>query len=389
MNTDIKPKRILSIDILRGAIMIIMALDHVRDFFTDFRKFDPLDLEHASTAMFFTRWITHFCAPVFVFLAGTSAFLSMQRGKTKNESSRLLFTRGIWLIILEVTIVRFGWAFNLDYHLIFLQVIWAIGWSMIFLSALIFLPRAAIAIIGLILILGHNMLDGIHANTFGSNAIFWNFLHEQGRAQYAPAYMAFFIYPIIPWIGVMAVGYCFGSIFKKEEKERNKWFYTIGISTIILFIVIRYINVYGDPSPWHTQANGTTLLSFIKCTKYPPSLLYLLMTLGPAITLLPLLEKLSGRVGKFLMVYGRVPMFYYILHIYIIHLLALFTGLALGVPTKVFTSNGSLFDPNLKWGFSLPVVYLYWIATFLILYYPCKWFMRIKATHKKWWLSYL
>lgn len=389
MNTDIKPKRILSIDILRGAIMIIMALDHVRDFFTDFRKFDPLDLEHASTAMFFTRWITHFCAPVFVFLAGTSAFLSMQRGKTKNESSRLLFTRGIWLIILEVTIVRFGWAFNLDYHLIFLQVIWAIGWSMIFLSALIFLPRATITIIGLILIFGHNMLDGIHANTFGSNAIFWNFLHEQGRAQYAPAYMAFFIYPIIPWIGVMAVGYCFGSIFKKEEKERNKWLYTIGISAIILFIVIRYINVYGDPSPWHTQANGTTLLSFIKCTKYPPSLLYLLMTLGPAITLLPLLEKLSGRVGKFLMVYGRVPMFYYILHIYTIHLLALFTGLALGVPTKVFTSNGSLFDPNLKWGFSLPVVYLYWIATFLILYYPCKWFMRIKATHKKWWLSYL
>jgi len=382
-------KRILSIDILRGIIMIIMALDHTRDFFSDFRKFDPLDLQHANTFMFFTRWITHFCAPVFVFLAGTSVFLSLSRGKTKKQMAWQLLTRGLWLVILEVTIVRFGWAFNFDYHLIFLQVIWAIGCSMIVLSLLIFLPRQVILFIALTLIFGHNYFDKKHAADLGMNEMFWDFLHVQTRVSFDKAYGAFIIYPLIPWIGVMAAGYCFGAIFKKEEKLRNQWLYGIGIGAILLFILLRFINQYGDPNPWRVQNNGTTILSFLKCAKYPPSLLYLLMTLGPAITLLPILEKISGKAANFFLVYGRVPMFYYILHIYIIHGLALITGIILGMPTKIFTSNGTLFDPNLKWGFSLPVVYLYWIATILILYYPCRWFMRVKATNKKWWLSYL
>jgi uncharacterized membrane protein len=389
MNRSNTTNRIASVDILRGIIMVIMALDHVRDFFSNFRKYDPLDLDHTSVMMFFTRWITHFCAPVFVFLAGTSVFLSLSRGKTIQHASRTLFTRGLWLVLVEVTIVRLGWTFNFDYSLIILQVIWAIGISMIFLSLLIHLPKPIIAAIGLIIVFGHNYLDSIHASSFNNNAIYWNILHEQGAVHITKKVVLFVIYPVVPWIGVMALGYCFGSILKKEAKERDKWLYFIGSSCIALFIIIRFINQYGDPFPWKHRNDWTSVLAFIKCQKYPPSLLYLLMTLGPSIAILPVLEKMKGTIANFFTVYGRVPMFYYALHIYLIHSLAIITGLILGVQAKVFTSNGALFDPNLPWGFSLPIVYLYWIATVLLLYYPCRWFMNYKMEHKKWWLSYL
>lgn len=380
-------KRVASIDILRGIVMVIMALDHARDYFTSY-PYDPLDLDHTSTAIFFTRWITHYCAPVFVFLAGTSAFLSLGRGKTKPQAARMLFTRGIWLIILELTIVRFGWTFNLDPHMIFVQVIWAIGWSMIFLSAFIFLPLPLIATAGLVLIFGHNMLDKFDTGPLADNA-WWDIIHVQKPIKYGDGSVFFVIYPLVPWIGVMAMGYVFGVLLKKNEAARNKWFYGIGITAILLFIVLRWSNVYGDPSPWQKQGDGwRSFLSFIDCTKYPPSLLYLLMTLGPSITLLPLLEKTGAAFSRFFTVYGRVPLFYYVLHIYLLHFMALLTGLMLGFDVSRFTSTGAMFTHD-TWGFPLVGVYSYWLAAVLLLYFPCRWFMRIKMEHKKWWLSYL
>jgi len=371
-------KRVLSIDILRGIIMVIMALDHTRDFFSDY-QFEPTDLHHAGTIMFFTRWITHFCAPVFVFLAGTSVFLSGKR-KSKKELFFRLLSRGIWLIVLELTFVHLGWAFNFDYSHIFLQVIWALGVSMICLSVLIFLPRQLILGIGLIMIFGHNAFDGLHPA--GSVGVFWDFLHVQGPITYGHGNSIFIMYPLIPWIGVMATGYCFGAVFVLHEKKRRDAQYLIGMSAMVLFVVIRAINLYGDPSPWLPQPTWwRTVLSFLNCTKYPPSLLYLLMTLGPSIALLPLLEKMSGKVARIFLVYGRVPLFYYVLHIFLIHGMAIIDGYFFkgNAVTTVFSHPG----------FSLPVVYCFWLLAVIILYFPCRWFMRIKMSRHDWWLSYL
>jgi uncharacterized membrane protein len=293
-------------------------------------------------------------------------------------------------LLLEVTVIRFGWQFNLDYSFIVFQVIWAIGWSMIFLAAFIYLPLPVIAAIGFIIVLGHNALDAVQAKSFGDNAVFWDIIHEQGFLHFKNGVNLFVIYPIIPWVGVMALGYCFGNLFKKTEDERNKWLYRIGIGSVMLFILLRWINIYGDLHLWFHQSTGwKDFLAFIRVEKYPPSLDYLLMTLGIAITTMPLLEKLNNSTGRFFSVYGRVPMFYYILHIYLVHSMALITGILVGAPLDIFIANGKLFDPNLVWGFSLGVVYLYWISTVLLLYYPCRWFMNVKMQHKKWWLSYI
>jgi uncharacterized membrane protein len=386
---DIVSRRIASVDILRGIIMVIMALDHARDYFSNYRG-DPLDFNHVSVAMFFTRWTTHFCAPVFIFLSGTSAFLSFNKGKTKKEASLTLLTRGIWLLLLELTVIRFGWQFNFDYSLIVFQVIWAIGWSMIFLAGFIYLPIPIIATIGFVIVFGHNSLDMIQAKNFGDNAVYWDIIHEQGFLHFKDGINLFVIYPLIPWIGVMALGYCFGTILLKPELERNKWLYRIGIGAITLFILLRWSNLYGDRNVWAHQSTAlNTVLDFIKCEKYPPSLLYLLMTIGPAIALMPLLENANNKVSRFFSVYGRVPMFYYILHIYLLHEMALLSGIIAGAPIEIFTKNGALFDPKNTWGFSLGIVYLYWISAVLLLYFPCRWFMKVKAKHKKWWLSYL
>ncbi len=381
--------RIQSIDILRGIIMVIMALDHSRDFFSNLHA-DPLDFNHASAFYFFTRWITHYCAPVFIFLSGTSAFLSMSRGKTKKQASWMLFTRGLMLVVLELTIVRLGWTFNFDYSTIFLQVIWALGISMIVLSVLIFLPIPAIISFGLLVVLGHDAFDSIHSDSF-ANPVIWDLLHQQGSAPlFSNSIRLMVLYPVIPWIGVMALGYCLGPVFKMPEKSRNNRLLQVGISSILLFIIIRGINIYGDPRPWQVQDSGFhTFLDFIKCQKYPPSLCYLLMTLGPAITVLPLLEKARGGLAAFFTVYGRVPLFYYVLHIFLIHGTALLLAVVNGYPADLFTKNGAMFNPNATWGFSLGWVYLLWILVVLILYYPSRWYMNIKMKHKKWWLSYL
>jgi uncharacterized membrane protein len=382
-------QRIISVDILRGIVMIIMALDHTRDYFSDYH-FNPTDIHQASSAMFLTRWITHFCAPVFIFLSGTSVMLASRKGKSKKDTSLFLLSRGIWLIILELTIVRFGWQFNVDYSLVFVQVIWAIGWSMICLAALVYLPLPAIATIGLVIIFGHNMLDDVSAQSFGSNAILWNIVHEQGFIEYGNKASIGILYPLVPWVAVMALGYCFGKVLMLPIQQQYRAIRMIGAGCIILFIALRYTNVYGDPVPWERQHQWwRTILSFVNCHKYPPSLLYLLMTLGPAIFVMPWLENVYTRTSIAFSVFGRVPMFYYILHIYLIHAMALVTGLIFGYPAILFTSNNTLFGGANGWGFSLDVVYGFWVLAIMLLYYPCKWYMRVKMRYSNWWLSYI
>lgn len=382
-----KPPRLDSVDILRGIIMVIMALDHVRDYFT-YLRFDPTDLTQTFPALFATRWITHFCAPVFVFLAGTGAFLSVSRGKPIKELSRFLWTRGLMLVLFELTIVRFGWLYNFNTSLIFVQVIWAIGVSMICLAGFVHLSKRAIATIGIVMIAGHNFLDGVHPEVFGPLGIVWKILHISEGVPVTPEITFLPIYPLIPWIGVMATGYVFGLILLQEPERRKNILLRLGLAMIGLFIVLRTLNVYGDLHRWTTQKDALyTFFSFMNVTKYPPSLDYLLVTLGPAIVALAFLEKGMGRLGRFFVVYGRVPMFYYIVHIYLIHALTIVAGVALGYDAALFL-NGFFGFPE-GYGFGLGVVYLVWIGVVLVLYPACRWFGELKRRRKDVWLSYL
>ena len=387
--------RISSIDFLRGIVMIIMALDHVRDYFhTGAFLYDPLDLEKTNTALFFTRWITHFCAPVFVFLAGTSAFLVGQR-KTKKELSLFLFKRGLWLILLELTLINFEWNFDITFTNIYFIVIWALGISMIVLAGLIYLPYKLILLIGVVLVAGHNLLDNIHVTGNNLPAFGWALLHDQNFFTWNGKNILVG-YPVLPWIGVMALGYCIGILYTAafSPEKRKKMLLSIGGSAIGLFIIIRLINVYGDPSPWtHQQSTFHTFLSFIKTTKYPPSLLYILMTLGPAILFLAFTENIKNSMSRVISVYGRVPMFYYVLHIFLIHL---FTMVAAELFTNYSWKDWLLKQPlwfaeDLKgYGFSLGIVYLVWLAIVIGVYPLCKWYDKYKTNHKeKWWLSYM
>lgn len=381
--------RILSVDILRGIVMVIMALDHTRDYFSNFFG-NPTDLTVVSSGMFLTRWITHYCAPIFIFLSGTSAYLSLAKKGDKNAASVFLLKRGLWLILLEVTLVRLGWLFNLDYSLVVFQVIWAIGWSMLFLSLLIHLPYRLLLAFSLLMIAGHNLLDVYTTTPDTAWGITWYILHQGGGVPWGEDNTIFVIYPLIPWIGVMAAGYCFGKLMQQPAQQRDKLLYFIGGGAVLLFIVLRAMNSYGNPNQWHVQDTWfRTILSFLDCTKYPPSLLYLLMTIGPAILAMPLLESLNGRAGKFFTVYGRVPMFYYILHIYLIHMMAVIVATIVGAPLEYFTSNAMIFAPKEGWGYDLPGVYLAWVVAVLLLYFPSRWFMKVKQQHKKWWLSYI
>jgi uncharacterized membrane protein len=385
---DARPVRLNSVDLLRGIAMVVMALDHTRDFFHDAR-FNPLDLTQTTTVLFLTRWVTHHCAPAFVFLAGTGAFLSLSRGKTKRELSGFLVTRGLWLVLLELTVIRLGWDFNLDFSVVFVQVIWAIGWSMVVLSVLLFLPRGVIAAVALGMIAFHNLFDGVDASSLGSFGWLWQVLHVQSKIEYAAGREFFVIYPLIPWIGVMAAGYLFGAVLQKEERARRRVSYGIGLGLIGGFILLRALNVYGDPHPWSVQDTPIkTALSFLDTHKYPPSLLYLMMTVGPAIAVLPLLERWKGKIADFLTVFGRVPMFYYVVHIYLIHGLAVVAAL-LTVKDASFLFTSTPWEAWPPYGFSLGIVYLVWVSVILILYLPCRWFAKIKRERKEAWLSYL
>jgi uncharacterized membrane protein len=415
--------RVDSIDLLRGIVMVIMMLDHTRDFVHRYalQGFDPTDLQHTSVKLFFTRWITHFCAPVFVFLAGTGSYLQFSRGKTKSDLSRFLVTRGLWLIVLEFTLVRFGATFNTDYMRFFgmMQVIWVIGVSMIVLAALIHLPVRAIAAFGLIMIFLHNLLDQFHVQGWrGPNSAVpgaWQKLFivmHQGNEPlpilgYFPSPVVYVLYPLIPWVGVMAAGYAFGALYRLNADRRRRLLVIIGTTATVLFIVLRAINYYGDPAHWSTQASfAFTVLSFLNVTKYPPSLLFLLMTLGPAILALALFElnrrgassrelgkqqhTFAGKLRSFFITFGRVPLFFYLLQWPTAHLLSALIHYLAGKPTAwMFGNLLGLQGPPPGVGFNLLVVYLCWIAGVLILYPLCKWYAGVKARRKDWWLSYL
>ncbi|MFH4966115.1 heparan-alpha-glucosaminide N-acetyltransferase domain-containing protein [Gaetbulibacter sp. M235] len=392
---NLKTNRIESIDILRGLVMVIMALDHVRDYFLYGSFFrDPTNIETTTPILFFTRFITHFCAPIFVFLAGTSAFLYGSK-KTKKDLFKFLFTRGIWLIFLEVFVNSLIWTFDLTWSLTIFQVIWAIGFSMVCLSFIIFLPKKIIVILGIILIASHNLLDGIVLNGNGFQSVIWYLLHQDNMLVYSSNFIVILHYPVIPWIGVMTLGYCFGQLYHKDfsEKIRKKWLLILGLSSIAIFLVLRIINVYGDLVPWSIQDNETkTLLSFFKVTKYPPSLLYLCITLGPAFLFLYAVENIKNKFTDFFLVYGRVPLFYYFLHVLVIHVVAIVGILIFGGNWRDMILTAENFsNENLStYGYSLLVVYIVWIGVVLLLYPFCKKYMIYKANNKdKWYLSYL
>ena len=396
MNTPAKTfARISSIDLLRGIVMIIMALDHTRDYFHQYSFLhNPVDLQHTSVIIFFTRWITHYCAPIFVFLAGTSAFLSGQK-RTKRELSVFLVKRGLWLMLLEITLVGFGWFFNPLFSLWALQVIWVLGLSMVVLAGLVQLPKKVIFAIGIAMVFLHNLLDGVHVPGNTAAGFGWSELHEFNAFKINHL-IIFAAYPLIPWAGVMGLGYCFGSIYLPtfDAARRKRMLILMGLGGIALFILIRFTNLYGDPFKWSTQQSPAfTLLSFLNVNKYPPSLLYLLMTLSPAFLFLAFAEKAPPRISGFFSTFGRVPLFYYLLHIYILHALALILAVATGFGWKsmVLSRAWVTDEPSLKgYGLSLPWVYLIWLLVVLALYPLCKKYDQYKQNNRqKWWLSYL
>ena len=381
--------RLASVDLLRGLVMVIMALDHVRDFFTELR-FNPTDLSRTTLPLFFTRWITHFCAPTFVFLAGTGAFLQGGRGKSRSELARFLVTRGLWLVVLELTVVRLGWAFDLTYAGFFwVQVIWVIGVSMVVLAGLVYLPLPVIAAFGLVMITTHNLFDGVTPESLGGWGPLWTVLHLQRPVALPGGGALFVVYPLVPWIGVMAAGYAFGSLLLRPTEERRRLLLRLGLALTAAFIVLRAVNIYGDPRPWTPQPTGVlTLLSFLDTTKYPPSLAFLLMTLGPAIASLAWFGRLSGPVARFLIVFGRVPLFFYVLHIFVIHGAVLALGMMAGFPAAAFLGPTFL-NPVPGWGYGLPAVYAIWAVIVLALYPVCRWYAALRARRHDPWLSYL
>ena len=365
--------RIISIDVLRGLVMALMALDHTRDFFGA-AGFNPRDV--SEPALFLTRWVTHFCAPTFIFLAGLSAFL-YGSGRGTAETSRFLVVRGLWLIVIEFTIVRLGWTFNLGPFQEFTAgVIWVIGVSMIALAALVWLPRWAIAGVALVMIASHNLLDGIRADQFGDGGALWHILHQPGVAHLGDGIKLFVLYPLVPWIGVMAAGYALGPVMQREPGARQRLLFGLGAAVTLGFVLLRASNLYGDPAPWTGQATWlATVLSFLNCEKYPPSLLYLMMTLGPALMLLAAFEHARGWLAGVLATFGQVPFFFYVVHIYLIHALAVAAGLAM---TGTLASNPGI-------GLSLAGIYLIWLLVLVLLYPVCRWFAGLKQRGGGWW----
>lgn len=388
--------RLDGIDLLRGLVMVLMALDHARDYIGDFSE-DPTNLATTTPALFFTRWVTHFCAPVFVFLAGTSAFLYGAK-HTRGELSRFLWTRGLWLIALEFTVIHWVWMQALDSRFYFVQVIGAIGAAMVVLAGLVYLPTRVVAAVGLVIVAGHNLLDPIEPEDFGRWAPFWNVVHQQGFVSLGWGNrLLMTVYPLLPWIGVMTVGYAFGSWMQLERGARRRRVAVTGAVLCALFLVLRGTNLYGDPDPWATQESGTlTLLAFLDCEKYPPSLLYLAMTLGPSLLFLAAVdrERAGGTAGRWLVTFGRVPLFYYVAHLFLLHSASRLLHLALyGEPfraiedglTRMFTGQ-----PLPEWyGQPLWAVYLSWALAVLVLYPACRWYGGVKRRGTSRWWSYL
>ncbi len=390
--TIITKTRIQSIDLLKGLVMVIMALDHCRDYFHySAFFFDATDPEQTTWAIFITRFITHFCAPAFSFLAGVSAFMIGKR-KPINELSSFLFKRGLWLVFVEIIIINFAWKFDLNFTHIGLQTIWSLGISMIVLAGLIHLPKKLILAFSLVIIFGHNLLDNIHFE----GSYLWSMLHQPQKFEFAEGHKIIFAYSLLPWIAVMSLGYCFGSLYNSsfDVKKRKRILNVIGIGSLVLFFILIAINKYGNPVQWTNYGiTSKTLMSIFNVNKYPPSLLYLLITLGGTVLFLANAEKLKGKVVNFFCVFGRVPFFYYILHIFLIHIIAVFAAEFTGFGWEIMVSMPKFVTrvEALKgYGFNLITVYIIWIIVIVLLYPLCKKFDSYKQSHKeKWWLSYL
>lgn len=385
--------RIESIDLLRGLVMIIMALDHTRENFHALAYTgDPLNLQTTTPVLFLTRWITHFCAPVFVFLSGTSVFLQSLR-KSKAALSSFLIKRGLWLILVELSIMTFAVTFDISYSIFILVVIWAIGLSMVLLGLAIWLPFKMILAIGLLIVFGHNSLDFWEARQGGSYSIWYSFIHRPGIYPLSEDHALGIFYPFLPWVGVMFLGYCFGKFYEGHITKTKNIIVYIGVGAMLLFMMLRWSNVYGDPLPWSPQKNALLgFFSFINTQKYPPSLLFICMTLGPALIFLGLAGNIRNRIQEIITVYGRVPFFYYILHFYLLHGISMILFLVRGHSWK----EGVEGVPGFPFkfiipgeGYSLGIVFFVWIAVVIALYPACKWFSEYKRTNKKWWLSYI
>jgi uncharacterized membrane protein len=391
--------RIYSVDLLRGIIMVIMSLDHLREFLT-YIPFTPENLSRTWPALFFTRWITHFCAPLFFFLAGTGAYLRRTRGRSGTELSRFLWTRGLWLVILEMTVMGFGWTFRPWF---FAGVIWALGICMILMAGLVRLPLKVIAVFGVGTIFLHNLLDGISPQSFGKLAPLWSFIHAPGFLPVAPSRgMLIVLYVLIPWVGVMAAGYGLGTLFALDARRRRASLVGIGVVAIILFAILRATNAYGNPAQTPFPGGGPfvvqhstmmSLLAFLNVEKYPPSLQFLLMTLGPGILALGVFDRLNAErnpVARAFVVFGRVPLFYYVIHVYTAHLIAIGVAIAFHQPYGNILKGGFMLGPpEPGYGHGLAFIYLVWGLMNVLLYFPCQWYAEYKRSHHQWWLSYL
>ncbi len=396
--------RIVSLDIMRGLVMVIMALDHTRDFFSILR-FEPENLAQTYYALFFTRWITHFCAPLFFFLAGTGAFFYGRR-RTPQALSRFLWTRGLWLIVIEFTVVGTAWTFLFPWG--FFAVIWCLGACMVLMAAIVWMPLRWVAAFSGVLILGHDLLDPVRPKQFGSFAWLWTILHVRGGLWVPFLHIrSFVLFPLVPWVGVMAAGYVFGSVYLLEKERRRKLIARIGLGLTIAFVLLRLTNLYGNPpvglggvsqGPWHVQPTvEKTVILFLDVEKYPPSLQFLLMTLGPSLLLLAWLDKKLDQNGgqrispalSPLLTFGRVPMFFYILHLYLIHSLAVLVAALSHQPVDWLLHGGFIFGAPDDWGYNLPFVYLMWITVVVNLYFPCRWYEGVKQRRRDWWLSYM
>lgn len=388
VGTSTTSGRLTSIDALRGLVIVLMAVDHTRDYFSN-AQFAPEDLSHGDSLLFLTRWITHFCAPIFILLAGVSAGLMSER-KSTADLSKFLATRGLWLVFAEITFISFGWQFSIGPNFfITLQVIWIIGLSMLVMAALVWLPFWAILTFGGVIVLGHNILDyGLFPEaSFVQPKPFWHVLHNPGFTTDLgiPAIMA---YPVLPWVALMPLGFSLARLFTLPSEERADLFLKIGIATIVAFLILRMINGYGSPNQWESKGNLLfTAWSFINTQKYPPSLVFLLMTLGPAMLFLAFADRWHSKVKEVLITFGRVPFFFYILHIYLIHALAL-------VAAELQTGDWRIWlvgfwqRPS-DYGFELWVTWVMWAVVLALLYPACRWFAGLKARRKDWWLSYL
>lgn len=382
------PRRIAVVDLLRGLAIVLMALDHVREFLQA-EQFDPLDLSQTTAPLFFTRWVTHFCPSLFILLAGAGIALGLSQSRSRWEQFRFVLVRGIWLVVLELTVVHLGWFFNVQFHSALGQVIWVIGWSMICMSVLLFLPAWLVTAFGLLLIFAHNAFDSVPAERFGEWAWLWRFLHAGGGIGWGKFYVHV-AYPLIPWVGVMAAGFGFGKLLRQDAPARDRLITALGFAMIALFAVLRGGNIYGNPAVWAPQGTPLrTLLAILNTQKYPPSLAYLLMTLGPVFAAWPLWLRWRGPAARFLITFGRVPLFFYVVHLFIIH--ALTVGL-------VYLQLGTL--PDWLWGFPpghagpgagvrLPVLYLIWGGVVLLHYPLCLWYGRLKSRYPRSLLRFL